>query len=532
VVFDQNRTAVNAMAANNTKWTFMMDAATALRGQQEPYRRPDACVLVVFGVGGDLTKRLLLPALYNLASFRLLPERFGVIGVARKAQSETEFRSAMDEALRQFATTSIDPALASQLVSSLLYVKGDFHDPATYEGLASRLDAFRRERGIPDHYIFYLATPPDQFAVIAEQLGRAGLAEERDGTWRRLVVEKPFGTDLASAQQLNERLRAVFDEHQIYRIDHYLGKETVQNIMALRFANGLFEPLWNRNHIDHVQITVAETVSVEARGKFYDHVGALRDMVPNHLFQLLSLTAMEPPNAFEADAVRTEKEKAIEAIHPLTSEECLTNVVRGQYVAGRVLDQPVGAYRDAPGVNGNSTTETYVAMRLNIDNWRWAGVPFYLRTGKALAARRTEIAIRFKHAPFALFRDTPVERLAQNLLVLRIQPDEGASLQFNAKIPGPTIRIGGVRMDFKYKDYFDAAPSTGYETLIYDCMLGDATLFMRADNIEAGWRVVQPILDAWQAGRRQLVAYAAGSEGPSAADELLTRSGRSWHEIV
>ena len=510
----------------------MMDAAAAPQSQQQPYRRPDACILVVFGASGDLTKRLLLPALYNLATFQLLPERFAVFAVARKAQSETEFRNTMNDALRQFATTSIDPLVAGQLLSRLFYVHGDFHDPATYEGLANRLDAFRREHGVPDHYVFYLATPPDVFAVIAEQLGRAGLAEEHNGAWRRIVVEKPFGTDLASAHQLNEQLRAVFDEHQIYRIDHYLGKETVQNIMAFRFANGLFEPLWNRNHIDHVQITVAETVSVEARGKFYDHIGALRDMVPNHLFQLLSLTAMEPPNAFEADAVRTEKEKVIEAIHPLTSEECLTNVVRGQYLAGRVNDQSVAAYRDAPGVANNSTTETYVAMRLNIDNWRWAGVPFYLRTGKALAARRTEIAIRFKHAPFALFRDTPVERLAQNLLVLRIQPDEGASLQFNAKIPGPSIRMGGVRMDFKYKDYFDAAPSTGYETLIYDCMLGDATLFMRADNIEAGWRVVQPILDAWQGGRRELVTYKAGSEGPSAADELLARSGRSWHVIV
>jgi len=520
------------MAANNTKRTFMMDAPAALQAQRETYRRADGCVLVVFGAAGDLTKRLLVPALYNLASSRHLPERFAVVGVARKTQSLTEFRSAMDDALRQFATTSIDPEVAAQLVSSLLYVNGDFHDPATYERLASRLDTCRRERGIPDHYIFYLATPPDMFAVIAEQLGRAGLADERDGAWRRIVVEKPFGTDLASAHQLNEQLRAVFDERQIYRIDHYLGKETVQNIMALRFANGLFEPLWNRNHIDHVQITVAETVSVEARGKSYDRVGALRDMVPNHLFQLLSLTAMEPPNAFEADAVRTEKEKAIEAIHPLSSEECLTNVVRGQYVAGRVLGQPVVAYRDSSGVASNSTTETYAAMRLNIDNWRWAGVPFYLRTGKAMAARRTEIAIRFKHAPFALFRDTPVESLAQNLLVLRIQPDEGASLQFNAKIPGPSIRLGGVRMDFKYKDYFDEAPSTGYETLIYDCMLGDATLFMRADYIEAGWRVVQPILDAWQAGRRQLVAYPAGSEGPNAADELLARSGRSWHGII
>jgi len=276
----------------------MMDAAAAPQSQQQPYRRPDACILVVFGASGDLTKRLLLPALYNLATFQLLPERFAVFAVARKAQSEAEFRNTMNDALRQFATTSIDPVVAGQLLSSLFYVHGDFHDPATYEGLANRLDAFRREHGVPDHYVFYLATPPDVFAVIAEQLGRAGLAEEHNGAWRRIVVEKPFGTDLASAHQLNEQLRAVFDEHQIYRIDHYLGKETVQNIMAFRFANGLFEPLWNRNHIDHVQITVAETVSVEARGKFYDHIGALRDMVPNHLFQLLSLTAMEPPNAF------------------------------------------------------------------------------------------------------------------------------------------------------------------------------------------------------------------------------------------
>jgi glucose-6-phosphate 1-dehydrogenase len=509
-----------------------MDTAAVPQVKQQEYRRADPCVMVVFGAGGDLTKRLLLPALYNLATSQLLPERFAVIGVARRAQSEAEFRHTMDEALRQFATTSIDPSVAAQLVSSLGYVNGDFRDPATYERLAERLEAFRREHGTPGHCIFYLATPPDVFAVIAEQLGRAGLGNEHDGAWRRIVVEKPFGTDLASAHQLNEQLRAVFDEHQIYRIDHYLGKETVQNIMALRFANGLFEPLWNRNQIDHVQITVAETVSVEARGKFYDHVGALRDMVPNHLFQLLSLTAMEPPNAFEADAVRTEKEKAIEAIHPLTSEECLANVVRGQYAAGRLNGQPVPAYRNAPGVTDDSTTETYVAMRLGIDNWRWAGVPFYLRTGKALAARRTEIAIRFKNAPFALFRDTPVERLAQNLLVLRIQPDEGASLQFNAKIPGPSIHLGGVRMDFKYKDYFDAAPSTGYETLIYDCMMGDPTLFMRADNIEAGWRVVQPILDAWQAGRSRLVSYEAGSEGPAAADELLARNGRRWHDIV
>jgi glucose-6-phosphate 1-dehydrogenase len=359
------------------------------------------------------------------------------------------------------------------------------------------------------------------------------LLREENGRWRRLVVEKPFGTDLESARELNRRLLGLVAESQIYRIDHYLGKETVQNIMVLRFANGLFEPLWNRDHIDHVQITAAETLTVENRGKFYDRTGALRDMVPNHLFQLLALTAMEPPVRFDADPVRSEKAKTIEAIHPLTAEDVCANVVRAQYTAGTIEGRREPAYREAAGVDPHSMTETYVAMRLAIDNWRWAGVPFYLRTGKALAARKTHIAIQFKAAPFALFRDTPVERLAQNLLVLRIQPDEGASLQFNAKTPGPAICTGGVRMDFKYRDYFDAAPNTGYETLIYDCMIGDATLFQRADNIEAGWRVVQPILDTWRDGRdcADLTWYAAGSEGPQVAEDLLVRDGRSWRKI-
>ena len=410
-------------------------------------------------------------------------------------------------------------------------MRGDFNDGETYRRVRDRLTEVERRFAIGGNCLFYLATPPDVFAATAKQLGKAGLTRE-EHAWRRLIVEKPFGTDLDSARALNAELLSIFSEHQIYRIDHYLGKETVQNIMVLRFANGLFEPLWHRDHIDHVQITVAETVTVESRGKFYDRTGTLRDMVPNHLFQLLSLTAMEPPICFEANAVRTEKSKAIEAIHRPSPQEMLSQVVRGQYAAGCVQGNRVGAYRDAEGVDRNSMTETFVAMRLTIDNWRWAGVPFYLRTGKALAARRTDIAVKFKQAPYAMFRDTPVERLAQNLLVLRIQPDEGASLQFNAKVPGPSIRTDGVRMDFQYKDYFAAAPSTGYETLIYDCMMGDPTLFRRADEIESGWRVVQPILDAWRGCKEGLAWYEAGSQGPREAAELLARSGREWRTIA
>jgi glucose-6-phosphate 1-dehydrogenase len=510
-----------------------MDAATPrhLEALTSERRQPPPCAFVIFGAGGDLTKRLLLPALYNLAAAKLLPKPFALIGVARGELSLEEFRRHMGEALGQFATDSVDSSVADELLASLSYVSGDFEDEDIYRRLSEQLAKVDRELSLGGNCIFYLATPPNVFWPIAERLGRCGLVRAEGDSFRRIVIEKPFGTDLASARELNARLLSVFSEDQIYRIDHYLGKETVQNIMVLRFGNGLFEPLWKRDHIDHVQITVAEQVTVENRGKFYDRTGALRDMVPNHLFQLLSLTAMEPPNRFEAEAVRSEKQKAIEAIHPLTQEQCLSGVVRGQYVTGQVNGQAVPAYRDSSGVARDSITETYVAMQLMIDNWRWAGVPFYLRTGKALAARKTEIAVVFKHAPFLMFRDTPVDRLAQNLLVLRIQPDEGASLQFNAKIPGPSIRIDGVRMNFKYKDYFDTIPSTGYETLIYDCMMGDATLFQRADNIEAGWRVVQPILDAWREARRRPSFYEAGSEGPEAAEELLVRSGRGWRPI-
>ena len=517
----------------------MMDVAAPVRpGTEAPDQQtpPPAgsCAFVIFGAAGDLAKRLLVPALYNLAAARLLPDGFAVIGVARADMSDESFRDRIGEALREFATARVDPGIVGDLMARFSYVRGDFDDPDTYRRLGDKLSATEQKFHTGGNCLFYLATPPNVFGVVAERLAAAELVRESDRRWRRIVIEKPFGTDLESARELDRRLLALFAESQIYRIDHYLGKETVQNIMVLRFANGLFEPLWNRDHIDHVQITVAETLTVENRGKFYDRTGALRDMVPNHLFQLLALTAMEPPVRFDADAVRSEKTKAIEAIHPLTTEAVCADVVRAQYRAGTIAGRRVPAYREAPGVAADSMTETYVAMRLAIDNWRWAGVPFYLRTGKSLAARKTHIAIQFKHAPFALFRDTPVERLAQNVLVLRIQPDEGAALQFNAKIPGPAIRTGGVRMDFKYQDYFDAAPNTGYETLIYDCMVGDATLFQRDDNIEADWRAVQPILDVWRAAPdcADLTWYSAGSEGPQAADRLLARDGRAWRSIA
>ncbi|HLJ65023.1 MAG TPA: glucose-6-phosphate dehydrogenase [Stellaceae bacterium] len=448
-----------------------------------PTPKPEPSTLVIFGAAGDLAHRLLAPALHHLRESALLPADFVVIGVARNPPADREWQ----------------------------FVGGQFEDASLYETLGRRLGS--------GNVLFYLATPPQFFSPIVRRLGEAGLLREGEEGWRRVIVEKPFGRDLRSAQTLNRALLAVLDESQIYRIDHYLGKETVQNIMVLRFANGLFEPLWNREHIDHVQITVAETVGVEQRGKFYDATGAIRDMVPNHLCELLTLMAMEPPTCFDADALRTEKVKVLEAVHRLVPQ----NVVRGQYGAGKGVD----AYRQAPGVAPQSRTETYVAMKLMIDNWRWVGVPFYLRTGKALTRRRTEIAVQFKQAPLTLFRGTPVEELPSNDLVLHLQPDEGASLRFGAKIPGPQMRIGGVEMTFNYADYFRAVPSTGYETLIYDCMMGDATLFERADTIEGGWRLVQPILD----GAQDLSIYEAGSAGPAEADALLARDGRRWRPL-
>ena len=490
------------------------------------------CCFVIFGASGDLTHRLLVPALYNLATGGLLPKAFAIIGVARATMSNDAFRTELAQALRQFALRKVDEETAGQLFACVSYVNGDADDPSTYERLDSELARVERACNTQGNRLFYLATPPAAFAPIGHHLGRSRLAREEDGAWRRLIIEKPFGTDLASAQQFNRQLLGLLAEHQIYRIDHYLGKETVQNILVLRFANGLFEPIWNRDHIDHVQITVAETISVGHRGRFYDATGALRDMVPNHLFQLLSLVAMEPPSRFEAHAVRSEKAQALDAIHVPDEAAALQDSVRAQYAAARIGDDEVEDYRRTAYVRPDSTTETYAALKLMIDNWRWAGVPFYLRTGKALKARRTEVAIKFKQAPFAMFRHTSVDRLAQNFLIISIQPDECIGLQFNAKVPGPAVAISGVDMTFKYRDYFETAPSTGYETLIYDCMIGDTLLFQRADGIEAGWRAVQPFLDAWRnCGPSGLVAYRAGSEGPAEADQLLARDGRRWRPI-
>ncbi|MFY9952311.1 glucose-6-phosphate dehydrogenase [Bradyrhizobium sp.] len=499
---------------------------------QVAQRKPDASAFVIFGVTGDLAHRLVVPSLYNLAAADLLPDKFCVVGVARNGMSNDDLRDSLMKGLRQFATRPVDDTVAKRLLECVTCIEADPKDPASFDAMRERLEKLETNRSTGGNRLFYLATPPGAFAPIARELGRTGLLREENGAWRRLVVEKPFGTDLASARALNGDLLKILDEHQIYRIDHYLGKETVQNILVLRFANGMFEPIWNRNHIDHVQITVDEKLGVGHRGSFYDSTGALRDMVPNHLFQLLSLVAMEPPARFDAHTVRSEKAEVLAAIQTQSEADALKNSVRGQYQRGIIDGVEMPDYQKTTDVKPDSTTETFVALKLAIDNWRWAGVPFYLRTGKALGLKRTEVAIKFKEVPFKMFACTPVDRLSQNYLVISIEPTEGITLQFNTKVPGPAITIDGVEMKFRYKDYFKAEPATGYETLIYDCMIGDNILFQRADGVEAGWQAVQPFLDCWnKAGAKGLEYYKAGSEGPACADELLKRDGRSWRKL-
>ena len=497
---------------------------------------PPPCAIVIFGANGDLTKRLIIPALYNLARTRLLPPKLALIGVDHNKRSSEEWTAGLKDFLTQVLAKNneeVDEALWQQVARCMNFLSGDFEKAETYGDLKELLAKLDAQQSLDSNVLFYLAVADRFFSIIVGKLGDAGLAsadgpDNQKHGFRRVIVEKPFGHDLASAKALNSCLRKHLKEEQIYRIDHFLGKETVQNIMALRFANGLFEPIWNRDRIDHIQITVAESIGVETRGKFYEVTGALRDMVPNHLFQLVAMTAMEPPVSFDAEDIRAKKAEVFKAIHPLT----LADVVRGQYDNGIVGEQKVKAYRAEDNVAPESMVETYVAMRLMIDNWRWAGVPFYLRTGKRLNKRSTEIAIRFKRAPLALFRETPVEELDADSLILRIQPDEGIRLRFNAKRPGPAMALESVAMDFKYKDYFRQAPAVGYETLIYDCLIGDATLFQRADQVEAAWQLVEPLLDGWAGTTpRHFPNYAAGSEGPSAANDLLARDGRSWRRI-
>jgi len=489
------------------------------------------CTLFLFGANGDLVKRLLMPALYNLSRDGLLDRNLRIVGVDHNPATAEEFAGRLHAFMAERDQGSegqakcLDEKLWARLAKRLDYQTGDFLDPATYQALARRIDTTRHGNAI-----FYLATSPRFFPEVAQQLGQAGLLDESAGGFRRVVVEKPFGTDLASAEALNACLLKVMGERQIYRIDHYLGKETVQNILVSRFSNGLFESFWNNHYIDHVQITAAETVGVETRGAFYDSTGALRDMVPNHLFQLLAMVAMEPPAAFAADAVRSEKAKVVGAIRPWSVKMALKNSVRGQYSAGKLGRKQLPGYRHEANVAADSQTETYVALKVMIDNWRWAGVPFYLRTGKRMSVRDTEIAICFKPAPYAQFRESELERPKPNYLKIQIQPNEGMWFDLQAKRPGPELVMENVELGFAYKDFFKMTPATGYETLIYDCLTGDQTLFQRADNIENGWRAVQPFLDAWAQGG-EVHEYPAGEDGPEAGNELLTRDKREWHRL-
>jgi glucose-6-phosphate 1-dehydrogenase len=491
--------------------------------------------MVIFGASGDLTRRKLMPAIYSLYRDGLLPEQFAVLGLDRQELDDTAFRERLDGDCREFLGAEPDAEAWQRTLQSVYHMTVDVTDPDMYPRLAGRLAELTEAGGLVPNFLFYLATLPRFFTAITAGLGRAGLLDEAGGNWRRVIIEKPFGSDLQSARAMNRQLHAVMDEHQIYRIDHYLGKETVQNILAFRFANSTIEPIWNRQYIDHVQITVSESIGVGGRGAYYDQSGALRDMIPNHLLAVLSIVAMEPSNSFNADAIRDEQTKVLRAIQPFSHDEVLTSTVRGQYGPGTLLDgTPVPGYREEPEVAAASKTETYAALKLKIDTWRWAGVPFYLRTGKRLPGRYTEVVIQYKHAPNIMFQDSLLKRanVPPNMLVLRLQPDEGIGMNFNAKLPGHALNLGTVQMNFRYDDYFDHAPATGYETLLHDCMRADATLFQRDDMVENGWEIVQPLLDLWGAvPPRDFPNYAAGSEGPKSADTLLSRDGRTWRSL-
>src|SRR6202171_5408298 len=503
---------------------------TASAPRSETAHSPERCTIVLFGASGDLARRKVLPALYDLAAHNgLAHQQYAIIGFARTGMTDENFRSTAAEAAKSISEVGpIDESAWNDFAQNLFYHSGEYHDPQSYTKLAIRLRELESERRIPANRLFYLATPPEVYPAIVEQLGRAGLAKPvNNDSWVRIIIEKPFGRDLASARDLNGKVLKVFDELQIFRIDHYLGKDTVQNLLVLRFSNGIFEPLWNRNYVDHVQITAAETLGVERRARFYETAGALRDMIQSHVLQLTSLVAVEPPARFDATAVRNEKLKILQSIRPFDLGMVAQSVVRGQYGPGVIDGKPVPGYRQEPGVNPHSRTETFVAMELQIDNWRWGGVPFYLRTGKRLAKRSTEIVIQFKRAPHIVFREREVE---DNRLVLNIQPDEGISVSFGAKRPGTEMGIGQVSMNFSYREAFGDGARSAYATLLGDCVRGDATLFDRGDSVEAAWALVDPILDVWSAAKTASVPqYAAGSWGPREADLLLERGGRAWY---
>ena len=486
------------------------------------------CAFVIFGAAGDLTKRKLLPALYNLKAAGLLPHQLAIVGVTRKEKSHEQFREEQTKDIHEFATQKVDEALWSELRASLFYQSGEFTDPATYTRLKTLLEEVGHSQHTMGNVLFYLATPPEFFGEIVKRLGEAGLVRNGEEGWRRVVIEKPFGRDLDSARALNAELGRVLEERQIYRIDHYLGKETVQNIMVFRFANGMFEPIWNRRYVDHVQIMVAETVGAEDRGNYYDKAGVVRDMVQNHMFQLLALVAMEPPTSFQADAVRDERVKVLKAIRTWKPEDVLARAVRGQYSSGEIDGQSVPGYRSEPKVNPQSNTETYAAFRIQVENWRWAGVPFYLRSGKRLPRRDTEIMIQFRRPPLLLF-DQSEDQIEPNRMVLHIQPDEGIEIRMKAKHPGPAMELNTVKLDFSYRQFGETNAATGYERLLYDSMVGDSTLFHRADMVEEAWRIATPVVDVWASlPARDFPNYTAGAWGPLAADALIQRDGRQW----
>jgi glucose-6-phosphate 1-dehydrogenase len=498
-----------------------------LRDEQRLPRVPEPGVMVIFGASGDLTSRKLVPALYDLAAQRRLPLEFAVVGISRTEMSHDEFRGKLRKALEEQRSGEVSDDVWDSFSHGIFYMPGDSKKTETYDELKELLKKLDSERGTQGNRAFYLSSSPSLFPDIVEHLGEAGLNEEEDGGWSRLVVEKPFGRDLESAQELNSELQRYFDETQIYRIDHYLGKETVQNILALRFANGIFEPIWNQHYVDHVQITVAEDIGVGTRGAFYEEAGALRDIVQNHVMQVLCLTAMEPPVAFDAESVREEKVKVLKAVRPIPEDDVESYAVRGQYERGWVWGEEVPGYREEKNVDPESVTETYVALKVFVDNWRWAGVPFYIRAGKRMPKKATEVAIQFHSSPHTPFARDDTEGLEPNVLVVRVQPEEGLSLKIGAKVPGTGFEVSSVNMDLLYGTAFLEEAPDAYQRLLLDLMLGDPTLFIRADEAEGAWKILDPVMHHWSK-KREVSFYPAGTWGPEEADALLERDGGMW----